>query len=123
MTTAPSDSATGTTGESRPSVRRRAVLPSVDGGVLIPAVPAGPAAGAASRAASAGSTSVPTPWVPGGTENPQSSSSAAWSAARIGTLSVSITLTTSRRPFRSAAVTKVCRAASVKPVFPPRSPA
>ena len=39
-----------------------------------------------------------------------------------GVFSVSITLTTSRRPSRSAAVTNVCRAASVNPVLPPRSP-
>jgi hypothetical protein len=35
---------------------------------------------------------------------------------------VAITLTTSRRPSRSAAVTNVWRAASVKPVLPPRLP-
>ena len=57
-----------------------------------------------------------------GAAKPQSSSRRAWSAARSGRLSVSMTLTTSRRPSRSAAATKVCRAASVKPVFPPRLP-
>lgn len=31
-------------------------------------------------------------------------------------------LTTSRRPSRAAAATNVCRAASVKPVLPPRVP-
>ncbi|WP_198598180.1 hypothetical protein, partial [Blastococcus atacamensis] len=76
--------------------------------------PVAPAEAAGSR--SPGRTSRPTPGVPGGTVNPQSSSSAAWSAARSGTFSVSSTLTTSRRPSRSAAVTNVCRAASVNPV-------
>jgi hypothetical protein len=69
-----------------------------------------------------GRTSVPTRRAPDRTANPQSSSRAAWSAARSGTFSVFITLTTSVRPPRVAAVTKVCRAASVKPVLPPRSP-
>jgi hypothetical protein len=76
----------------------------------------------ADAARSPGETSVPTPSVPAGTAKPQSSNSFAWSAARSGVFSVSITLTTSRRPARSAAVTNVCRAASVKPVFPPRLP-
>ena len=87
-----------------------------------PAVRAPPSAAAVGRRGCRAETRTPTPAVPAGTEKPQSSSRAAWSAARRGVLSVSMTLTTSRRPSRSAAVTNVCRAASVKPVFPPRSP-
>jgi hypothetical protein len=88
------------------------------------ATPAGPGdeVGGSGETSAAESTSRPTPAVAGGVAKPQSSSSAAWSAARSGTLSVPITLTTSRRPSRSAAVTKVCRAASVNPVLPPRLP-
>lgn len=75
-----------------------------------------------SEGTSDGCTRCPTPWTPGGTANPQSSSRAACWGACSGRFSVSIRLTTSRRPLRSAAVTNVWRAASVKPVLPPRSP-
>jgi hypothetical protein len=119
MTTAPTARATGSSGESRPSGASAAV--TSPGPIERPAAgsPVVPVAAAAARP---GSTRVPTPSIPAGTAKPQSSSSTAWSAARSGAFSVSIRLTTSRRPFRSAAVTKVCRAASVKPVFAPRSP-
>jgi hypothetical protein len=76
----------------------------------------------ASAAASAGLTSRPTPPVRAGTEKPQSSSSAAWSAARRGVASLPRTLATNLRPPRSAAVTKPCLAADVKPFFAPRLP-
>jgi hypothetical protein len=78
--------------------------------------------GAGAGTSAAEDTSRPTPPSDGGTVKPQSSSTAAWSAARSGTFSVPMTLTTSRRPSRSAAVTKVCRAASVNPVLPPSPP-
>ncbi len=71
---------------------------------------------------SPGSTSSPTPSTSPGRAKPQSRRSRAWSAARRGTFSVFMTLTTSTRPPRSAAPTKVCRAASVNPVFPPIVP-
>ncbi len=83
--------------------------------------PVGRAAGSGTGIASPGSTSRPTP-EPAGTAKPQSSSRWACSAKGTGSRSACIRLTTSRRPSRSAATTKVCRAASVNPVFPPSVP-
>ena len=104
----------GTTGMPAVEALTASVAAGLAGGRVRDAV------GAAVGARSPGETRTPMPSVPAGTAKPQSRSSAAWSAARKGVFSVSMTLTTSRRPSRSAAVTKVCRAASVKPVFPPR---
>jgi len=82
---------------------------------------AGRVTAAASTSTSPGRTRVPTP-PPAGVAKPQSSSRSACSVVDTGYRSVCMRLTTSRRPSRSAAATKVCRAASVKPVLPPSVP-
>jgi hypothetical protein len=86
-------------------------------------LPAGvTAVGGATRGTSPGSTSRPAPEASRGVAKPQSSSRVAWSSSCTGRRSACIRLTTSRRPSRSAAATKVCRAASVNPVFPASVP-
>ncbi|GAA3154600.1 hypothetical protein GCM10010531_02070 [Blastococcus jejuensis] len=116
MRTAPAPSTAGTRADGAGAPRAGAASTGAGG------TGAGAAVVVAGAVRSSGRTSVPTPSVLSGSAKPQSSSRAAWSAARSGTFSVFITLTTSTRPSRSAAPTKVCRAASVKPVLPPSAP-
>ncbi len=71
---------------------------------------------------SPGSTSRPSPEASGAVLKPQSSRFLACCSSGTGRRSACMRLTTIRRPSRSAAATKVCRAASVNPVLPPRVP-
>ena len=64
------------------------------------------------------SVRVPTPRR-SGRAKPWSSSALACSYIGTGRCSPRMSTTTSRRPLRSAAPMKVCRASSVKPVLPP----
>jgi hypothetical protein len=122
MTTPPTASATGTAGDGATASAWDAALGGGATGTWRGGAAVVSSTVRVSEGTSDGSTRCPTPWTPAGTENPQSSSRAACWGACSGRFSVSITLTTRRRPLRSAAVTNVWRAASVKPVLPPRSP-
>jgi membrane protein len=93
------------------------------GGAAGGAAGAGATTGAAAGAVVGGtggpSTSSPSGATPAGRANPRSSSAATCRVIGTGDCSPRTTATASRRPSRSAAPTKVCRAASVNPVLPP----
>ncbi|KQS73467.1 hypothetical protein ASG41_02115 [Modestobacter sp. Leaf380] len=126
MATAPTASPIGSSGDS-PSV-----VDAADAGLGATASSADsePSAGVAAEGSATGSVSPGStrrpscgfPASPPGVAKPQSSRRSACSVVETGKRSVCIRLTTRRRPSRSAAATKVCRAASVNPVFPPRVP-
>jgi hypothetical protein len=130
MSTAPAASAAGTATEPRPGGGSLAAGPADGGGFgalksvdSLPSAAAGAGDGGGGTAGtSPGSTSRPTPDASRGMANPQSSNWVAWSSSFTGRRSACIRLTASRRPSRSAAATKVCRAASVNPVLPPSVP-
>jgi hypothetical protein len=133
MSSAPPASAIGTTGDPEPeglpgccaagdlAAAAADAAPSVASRLSADAVGEG-TVGVLTSDTSPGSTSRPRPDASGAVAKPQSSSRVAWSSSDTGRRSACMRLTTSRRPSRSAAATKVCRAASVNPVLPPSVP-
>jgi hypothetical protein len=133
MSSAATASATGTTGDpvwlSSATGRGvgRAVAAEADAASSADSRPSAAAVGVGTTGVltaetSPGSTSRPSPEASGAVLNPQSSRFMACCSSGTGRRSACMRLTTSRRPLRSAAATKVCRAASVNPVLPPRVP-